>query len=63
MEADQKTKTSEYLKGIAANLPEGPGIYQYANAEGVIIYVGKQKLKKKSIFLFQQRTRTGKQEY
>ena len=43
MEADQKTKTSEYLKGIVANLPEGPGIYQYLNAEGVIIYVGKTK--------------------
>ena len=43
MEADQKTKTSEYLKGIVANLPEGPGIYQYLNAEGVIIYVGKAK--------------------
>ena len=33
------SNTSEYLKGIVLNLPEGPGIYQYLNKEGVIIYV------------------------
>ena len=52
MEADKKTKTSEYLKGIVANLPEGPGIYQYLNAEGVIIYVGKAKNLKRRVYSY-----------
>ena len=52
MEADQKPKTSEYLKGIVANLPEGPGIYQYLNAEGVIIYVGKAKNLKRRVYSY-----------
>lgn len=52
MEADQKTKTSEYLKRIVANLPEGPGIYQYLNAEGVIIYVGKAKNLKRRVYSY-----------
>ena len=52
MEADQKTKTSEYLKGIVANLPEGPGIYQYLNAEGVVIYVGKAKNLKRRVYSY-----------
>lgn len=52
MEADQKIKTSEYLKGIVANLPEGPGIYQYLNAEGVIIYVGKAKNLKRRVYSY-----------
>lgn len=52
MEADQKTKTSEYLKGIVANLPEGPGIYQYLNAEGVIIYIGKAKNLKRRVYSY-----------
>ena len=52
MEADQKAKTSEYLKGIVANLPEGPGIYQYLNAEGVIIYVGKAKNLKRRVYSY-----------
>ena len=52
MEADQKTKTSEYLKGIVTNLPEGPGIYQYLNAEGVIIYVGKAKNLKRRVYSY-----------
>ena len=43
MDTDQELKTSEYLKGIVSNLPEKPGIYQYLNAEGTIIYVGKAK--------------------
>ena len=38
-----EAKFNEYLKGIVANLPEKPGIYQYLNSEGTIIYVGKAK--------------------
>ena len=52
MNADQKTQTNEYLKGIVANLPEGPGIYQYLNAEGVIIYVGKAKNLKRRVYSY-----------
>lgn len=42
-----EAKFNEYLKGIVANLPEKPGIYQYLNSEGTIIYVGKAKNLKK----------------
>lgn len=44
VEPESKSKTNEYLKGIVANLPEKPGIYQYLNTEGTIIYVGKAKI-------------------
>lgn len=33
----------EYIKEKVALLPETPGVYQFLNAEGVIIYVGKAK--------------------
>lgn len=52
METSQNIKTSEYLKGIVANLPEGPGIYQYLNAEGAIIYVGKAKNLKRRVYSY-----------
>ena len=43
MEKKEEISTNEYLRGIVLNLPESPGIYQYLNAEGTIIYVGKAK--------------------
>lgn len=53
MEEIEKTNsTSEYLKGIVLNLPEGPGIYQYLNKEGVIIYVGKAKNLKRRVYSY-----------
>lgn len=52
MERYQDINTSEYLKGIVANLPERPGIYQYLNAEGVIIYVGKAKNLKRRVYSY-----------
>ena len=45
----EETITNEYLKGIVLNLPDSPGIYQYLNAEGVIIYVGKAKNLKRRV--------------
>ena len=39
----------EYLSGIIKNLPEKPGIYQYFDEEGTIIYVGKAKVLKKRV--------------
>lgn len=41
--------TNDYLKGIVLNLPDSPGIYQYLNAEGTIIYVGKAKNLKRRV--------------
>lgn len=52
MNTDQELKTSEYLKGIVSNLPEKPGIYQYLNAEGSIIYVGKAKNLKRRVYSY-----------
>ncbi len=52
METNQELKTNEYLKGIVSNLPEGPGIYQYLNAEGTIIYVGKAKNLKRRVYSY-----------
>jgi excinuclease ABC subunit C len=39
----------EYLSGIIRNLPDKPGIYQYFDEAGVIIYVGKAKVLKKRV--------------
>ena len=47
MEKEEIT-TNDYLKGIVLNLPDSPGIYQYLNSEGTIIYVGKAKNLKRS---------------
>ena len=50
----------ERLKRIVSNLPEGPGCYQYLDATGTIIYVGKAKnLKRRvsSYFLKRQTSR------
>lgn len=48
MEKEEIT-TNDYLKGIVLNLPDSPGIYQYLNAEGTIIYVGKAKNLKRRV--------------
>ena len=45
----EEINTNDYLRGIVLNLPESPGIYQYLNAEGTIIYVGKAKNLKRRV--------------
>lgn len=45
----EEITTNDYLKGIVLNLPDSPGIYQYLNAEGTIIYVGKAKNLKRRV--------------
>ena len=45
----EEINTNDYLRGIVLNLPESPGIYQYLNNEGTIIYVGKAKNLKKRV--------------
>lgn len=43
---------NEYLKGIVLNLPDSPGVYQYLNSEGTIIYVGKAKNLKRRVYSY-----------
>ncbi|TWV13221.1 excinuclease ABC subunit UvrC [Bacteroidaceae bacterium HV4-6-C5C] len=58
---NSELKISEYLKGIVLNLPENPGIYQYLNTEGHIIYVGKAKnLKRRVSSYFNKEHEPGK---
>lgn len=49
MDKAPELKLNDYLRGIVLNLPESPGIYQYLNDEGTIIYVGKAKNLKRRI--------------
>jgi len=56
-----REKTGETLRLIVSNLPENPGIYQYLNAEGTIIYVGKAKnLKRRVSSYFNREHEPGK---
>lgn len=58
---NDELKTNDYLKGIVLNLPETPGIYQYLNEEGTIIYVGKAKnLKRRVSSYFNREHEPGK---
>lgn len=52
MSTSSDPNTNEYLKGIVANLPEKPGVYQYLNTEGTIIYVGKAKNLKRRVYSY-----------
>ena len=52
MDTSNDIKTNEYLRGIVLNLPSSPGIYQYLNTEGVIIYVGKAKNLKRRVYSY-----------
>lgn len=57
----EETSLKDYLKGIVSNLPDSPGIYQYLNAEGTIIYVGKAKnLKRRVSSYFNREHLSGK---
>ena len=57
----EELSTNEYLRGIVLNLPSTPGIYQYLNKEGVIIYVGKAKnLKRRAYSYFSKEHQSAK---
>ncbi len=45
----EELRINDYLRGIVLNLPETPGIYQYLDEEGTIIYVGKAKNLKRRV--------------
>ena len=49
---EQDLHTSDYLRGIVLNLPETPGCYQYLDASGTIIYVGKAKNLKRRVYSY-----------
>ncbi|MCD7901187.1 MAG: excinuclease ABC subunit UvrC [Bacteroides sp.] len=53
-------KTNDYLEGIVMNLPEKPGIYQYLNSDGTIIYVGKAKNLKRRVYSYFSKEHQGK---
>ena len=46
---DSENYLIKNLKEIVSNLPELPGVYQYFNSEGKIIYVGKAKNLRKRV--------------
>lgn len=52
MDKNEDLKTNDYLRGIVQNLPDSPGIYQYLNTEGTIIYVGKAKNLKRRVYSY-----------
>ena len=52
MDTKEELKTNDYLRGIVLNLPDCPGIYQYLNSEGTIIYVGKAKNLKRRVYSY-----------
>lgn len=59
MEKEQKElKLSDYLKGILIGLPEKPGVYQYLDEKGTIIYVGKAKNLKRRVLSYFNKNHT-----
>ena len=54
----EEANIDDYLKGIVSNLPESPGIYQYVDKEGTIIYVGKAKNLKRRVSSYFKREHT-----
>ncbi len=49
MSKSEDTERIERLKAIVSSLPEKPGSYQYYDADGTIIYVGKAKNLKRRV--------------
>ncbi len=48
----ERLDTNEHLRGIVMNLPASPGIYQYLDKDGTIIYVGKAKNLKRRVYSY-----------
>jgi len=47
---------NETLQHIINNLPDSPGVYQFLNNEGTIIYIGKAKNLKKRVSSYFNKT-------
>ena len=56
MKEEENKNRLTHLKEIVSRLPEKPGSYQYWNAEGIIIYVGKAKNLKKRVASYFNKT-------
>ena len=52
----KKRAMDELLKNKIDTLPESPGVYQYFNSKGVIIYVGKAKNLKRRVSSYFNKT-------
>ena len=50
----------ERIRQISKTLPNSPGVYQYLDKQGVIIYVGKAKNLRKRVSSYFSKTQTGK---
>ena len=50
----------ERIRQISKTLPNSPGVYQYLDKQGVIIYVGKAKNLRKRVASYFSKTQTGK---
>jgi len=62
--AAKRTDIEEYLHGIVANMPDSPGVYQYLDERGTIIYVGKAKnLKRRVSSYFSNPKQTHKTQF
>lgn len=51
---------SDHIKEILATLPTSPGVYQYFDESGEIIYVGKAKNLKRRVFSYFNKEQSGK---
>ncbi len=47
-----KDQVGETIRDLLKTIPENPGVYQYFDAEGKILYVGKAKNLKKRVFSY-----------
>src|SRR5664280_1814476 len=50
----------EKFKSILSSLPDNPGIYQFIDASGVTIYIGKAKNLKKRVISYFSKNQSGK---
>lgn len=61
LEAETMNDRLNYITSLLSTIPEKPGCYQYYDAKGTVIYVGKAKnLRKRISSYFQRSTRIGR---